>query len=129
LDDVKDLRSVLLVDSNRDTREMYAIALRAAGFRTIETEDARSGWEQAAILQPAAVITELRLGPGPDGIEFCARLKANDGTARVPIIMVTGWSRPDAHERAQRAGCFAVRVKPVTPDDLVALVVRILAGA
>jgi CheY-like chemotaxis protein len=117
---------VLLVEDDADNRKMYATALSAAGFTTIEAADAEHALLRAAAVRPAVVVTEFRLGAGLDGLELCERLKANESTRQIPVIVLTGWGHYRFKTRAASAGCTAVYVKPVTPDDLVAVVVQAL---
>src|SRR6185369_11070891 len=102
---------------------MYATAFNDAGFNVIETATAEHALRRASAMQPAIVITGLTLGPGLlDGLQLCERLRAQDATRRIPVILLTGWTHADIQTRAATAGCTSAHMKPVAPDDLIAIV-------
>ena len=76
---------VLLVDDDRDTREMYEIGLEMAGLRLATARDGREAFEQAAALAPHVVVTDLSL-PDMDGIELCERFFADARTKKSRVI-------------------------------------------
>ena len=117
-------RRILVVDDDRDTRELYAFCLRLAGVDAVVVGDGHTALREARATPPDAVITDLRL-PGIDGIELSERL-AREGT-HVPIILVTGDSSMTIRDRAKAAGIQEVVLKPCLPDELVARLAR-LAG-
>lgn len=119
---------VLLAEDDRDSREMYALALELEGFRTAQAESGPEALDRVAELAPDVVVTDLNL-PGVDGFELCARLKGNPSTSRTPILALTGCSLGDELERAQRVGCARVLVKPFPPDHLGREISRVLSLA
>jgi two-component system cell cycle response regulator DivK len=109
---------VLLVEDDREGRLMYAEWLQQAGFRVAQAHNGLQALERAIDLHPAAVVTDLHI-PGIDGYELTRRLKADERTAGIPVIAVTGYA-PFAQDpsRADRAGCDAIIPKPCLPEDL-----------
>ncbi len=82
---------------------------------------------RAATIWPAAVITDLRLGQGADGLELCEKLREDPTTQDIPVIVVTGWiADKKMRARADAAKCAAVMLKPVSPDVLVTVVRKVL---
>ncbi len=118
---------MLLVEDHVDTREMYAAALTSAGFSIVEVTNAESALARAATIRPAVVITDLRLGDGADGLELCEKLREDPATKYIPVIVVTGWTADKKlRARADAAKCAAVMLKPVSPDFLVTVVLKVL---
>ena len=109
--------SVLIVDDDQDTREMYAASLRAEGFLAREADSGEEALELAAGDQPSVVVTDLRLGGHLDGFELARRLRA-DGGGKLRIIMLSGASFGDEKSQAEDAGCDRFLVKPCLPEDL-----------
>jgi hypothetical protein len=72
------------------------------------------------------VITELQL-PLIDGVALCHILRKDRMTAEVPILVVTGESRPDKLERVVRAGANAVLAKPTASAHVVSEANRLLS--
>jgi len=73
------------------------------------------------------IVLDLRM-PGMSGAELCSRLKANEKTKSIPIVLLTG-ADPEEARRAQRAGASALVRKPFSPLDLVAVVERVAGRA
>lgn len=118
---------VLLVEDDQSGREMYATALEMGNFRVAQAHNGLQALEKARELQPDLIVTDLAI-PGIDGLELCRRLRQDERTKDIPIIGVTGYTGfvkdPD---RATRAGCDRILIKPCPPDDLQAEITRLLA--
>jgi two-component system, cell cycle response regulator DivK len=118
---------ILLAEDDEDSREMYAVSLALEGFETLEAADGAQALTRIAERVPDVVVTDLNL-PGMDGLELCARLKADRRTERVPIVALTGSALEEDVERAQRAGCARVLIKPFPPDQLGREIAQVLAA-
>jgi two-component system, cell cycle response regulator DivK len=117
---------VLVVDDNRDERDMYAKYLRARGFRVATGADG----EQALILahqsRPAAIVMDLSM-PHVDGCEATRRLKRDPLTRDIAVIACTGRVADGAAESALDAGVDAFVTKPCVPRDLLSVVRSVLS--
>ena len=109
---------ILLIDDHPDTRELYMQVLELAGFATYGAGDGFEGWEMAKRLAPDVIVTDVGL-PKMDGIELCARLKADAATSRIPILALTGFGEAAVADRARSLGIAKVLVKPCAPDLLI----------
>ncbi len=112
---------VLVVDDDADTREMYANALREAGY---EVETAETGHEAiiaARQTQPEVVLMDLTM-PVLDGWDAAQTLKSAPMTSAAWVIAVTARSERHDIDRAYAAGCDVVALKPIPPNEIVALV-------
>jgi two-component system, OmpR family, response regulator MprA len=78
---------------------------------------------------PAAVLTDLDLGPGGDGVDLISRLRAGGST--LPTIMMTGSDLEMARARLTRAGLdeIAILEKPFQFEDLIQKLIEILPEA
>jgi DNA-binding response OmpR family regulator len=110
-------RTTLLVDDDRDVREMFREALRMEGFDVRTAVDGMMALWQIDQQLPDVIVLDLDL-PGVSGVDFLKELRARPDTALLPVIVVTGtdWEVP--------TGVSALLRKPVTPDTLVDLVGR-----
>jgi DNA-binding response OmpR family regulator len=118
----------LLVDSDDDTREMYAEFLRLASCEVEQAADGRQALAMAISRQPHVVITETQL-PGIDGFDLCRLLRADGATRSTPIIVVTGDGYAGDIQRAREAGATEVLVKPCLPDVLLATAKQLLESS
>jgi DNA-binding response OmpR family regulator len=115
---------VLLVDGDARTREMYAIALTAAGFVVLHAGDGVEALRCASKSRPDVIATDVQI-PGMDGMTLMSCLQGDVRTAGIPVIVVTA-----TREVASRVGT-AVRpaaflTKPCPPGVLVAEVSRLI---
>ena len=120
--------SILLVEDDRDGRQMYAGWLTQAGFRVEQAHNGLQALERALELVPDLVVTDLNI-PGIDGFELTRRLKLDPRTSRVPVVAVTGYAAFAADPgRAQRAGCDVVLEKPCSPEHLESTIRSFIPG-
>lgn len=116
---------ILVVEDNRDLRELYAAYLMAHGFRVQVASDGYGAFVQAVDARPDLIVTDLSL-PHLDGWETMRRLRTDPRTAHIPIIVCTGHAFGGV-DRALDAGCDAYLVKPCLPEQLLAEARRLLA--
>jgi CheY-like chemotaxis protein len=115
---------VLLVQPDADSREMYAEFLRLHGLLSVPISTARDGLAAAA--KADVVVTDLLLPGDIDGIEFIRRLKGDERTKQVPVVVVTACAWTTDRARAEEAGCDLFLPMPCLPDDLLRHVRRLL---
>jgi two-component system cell cycle response regulator DivK len=118
--------ALLIVDDNRDMRELYAEYFVAKRFDVETAIDGREGAQGAVLSLPDIIVTDLSM-PHLDGWAMIRRLKADARTAHIPIIACTGQVLDASAERALDAGCDAYLVKPCLPEDLLREIRRVLA--
>jgi len=81
-------RRILVVEDETDLLDAVSFALKKDGLKPIPAENGEDALRLVEESRPDLVLLDLML-PGLDGIEVCRRLRSNDKTARIPIIMVT----------------------------------------
>jgi two-component system, cell cycle response regulator DivK len=116
---------VLLVDDYPDAREMYSEYLQFSGFDVVEATNGMEALQSALDRTPDIILMDLSL-PVMDGWEATRRLKADDRTASIPVVALTGHALAGISEGAKRAGCDAFVTKPCLPEDLVKEIRKIL---
>ena len=119
---------LVLVDDDRDTREMYCSWLEFAGFEVFSADNAESAFAYAVTHQPRVVVTDHVLKQGSTGAELCRRLKDDARTEHIPTLLMTGVSERTTAEGALDAGCAVVRLKPYLPDAMLADLKAIIKG-
>ncbi len=115
---------ILLVEDDEETRLAYRILLERAGWSVEEAGDG----EQALLMfngsLPSVAVIDISI-PGIDGWEMTRRLKLDERTRGVPVLLVTGHSLDEDRRRARDLGCAGYLVKPVPPSQLVEEVERL----
>jgi signal transduction histidine kinase/CheY-like chemotaxis protein len=114
-------RRVLLIEDNRDAREMFRMMLELAGHQVLEAEEGLSGLEMLRKVQPDIAVIDVGL-PGLDGYEVARRFRAEPGGKTVLLVALTGYGTPEARERSRLAGFDHHLTKPVDPETLQQLV-------
>ena len=120
---------ILLVDDHADSREFVAAVLSGAGLAIAEAATAREALERTSMApRPALVLLDLAL-PDISGIELIGALRAMPACAALPIVILSASVTPADRAAVAAAGCDAFLAKPVLPDHLLAVVMRVLGPA
>jgi CheY-like chemotaxis protein len=106
---------VLVVEDDANAYELIASALGSAGFLSIRARHGDEALRLAREARPVAVTLDLVL-PGVDGWEVLKRLKNDDATRQLPVVIV---SRVDNHDLGMALGAADYFVKPVDRDRLL----------
>jgi CheY-like chemotaxis protein len=120
-----DRSQVLLVDDYADAREMYTEYLEFSGFDVVQATNGIEALQRAVESSPDIILMDLSL-PVMDGWEATRRLKADERTADIPVVALTGHALAGVSEEAKRAGCDAFVTKPCLPEDLVTEIRKVL---
>ena len=115
--------TVVVVEDDRRSFDLLRVYLEATGARVVSARDGEEGLDTVRRLSPAGVILDILL-PGIDGWEVLAQLKADPGTAAIPVIVV---SMLDERGRGFMLGAAEYLVKPVSKDQLLAALYRAAA--
>jgi len=118
-------KTVLIVDDEASIREMIAIALEMAGYHYIEAADAKTAHGLIVDQRPDLIILDWML-PGTTGIDLARRLKRDDGTNEIPIIMLTAKTEEDNRIQGLEAGADDYISKPFSPREMVARLKAVL---
>jgi two-component system, cell cycle response regulator DivK len=118
---------VLVVEDDRDTRDMYAMYLDFSGIRVLTALSAERAFSLVLEHQPDIVVTDFVLQGVATGVDLCQRLKADERTAHIPTLLVTGFSRESDTEWGAAIACDDIRIKPYLPDQLVTDIREIIA--
>ena len=116
---------ILIVDDEAAIREMIAIALDLAGFECIEAEDALQAHHLVVDERPALILLDWML-PGMTGIELARRLKRDENTGEIPIIMLTARGEEDNKIQGLDAGADDYITKPFSTRELISRIKAVL---
>ncbi|CBV44300.1 phosphate regulon transcriptional regulator PhoB [Halomonas elongata] len=118
-------KTVLIVDDEAPIREMIAVALEMADYHVLEADNAQAAHAMIVDHQPDLVLLDWMM-PGTSGIELARRLKREETTAEMPIIMLTAKSEEDNKIQGLDAGADDYITKPFSPRELVARLKAVL---
>lgn len=121
-------KTVLVVDDEPAIREMILVALEMADYDCMEAADALEAHALIIDKQPDIILLDWML-PGTSGIELARRLKKDETTADIPIIMLTAKVEEDNKIRGLEVGADDYITKPFSPRELVARLKAVLRRA
>jgi PAS domain S-box-containing protein len=116
---------VLVVDDERDARELLETVLTSAGAQVESASSAAEGLSVLERFRPHVLVSDIGM-PEEDGYSLIQRVKALPGSiGAIPSIALTAYTRAQDKTRALALGFTTHIGKPVDPDDLVAAVANL----
>lgn len=122
------MTKILIVDDNRDSRELVAKILQKRGYKIIEALDGEDALQKAEQERPSLILMDISL-PKLDGYEVTRRLKSLDAFRDTPIVALTAHAMKGDREKALSAGCRDYMSKPINIRELPDRVQRYLEEA
>jgi two-component system cell cycle response regulator len=110
---------ILIVEDDPATRELMACLLQEAGHAVSGADDGAQGLQAAQSSPPDLVLCGLRL-PSLDAYAVARALKAEPGTARIPLLAVSALVQGGDRARVLAAGFDGYLCKPIEPASFVA---------
>ena len=117
--------TILIVDDEPAIRDMIGITLDLAGFNSMSAETAHQAHVAIVDSRPDLVLLDWML-PGGSGIELARRLKRDELTSTLPIIMLTAKTSEDNKVQGLDVGVDDYVTKPFSPRELVARIKAVL---
>ncbi len=118
-------KKVLVVDDEIHIVHVVAIKLRNNGFEVISAQNGAEAFELACREKPDIVVTDFQM-PVMTGAELVARLRQNEETKDVPVIMLTARSFAIEDDEKEALGISEFLSKPFSPKELLRSIEDIL---
>ncbi|MEH6471390.1 MAG: phosphate regulon transcriptional regulator PhoB [Halopseudomonas sp.] len=118
-------KRVLIVDDEAPIREMLMLALEMAGYECQDASNAQEAMLYVVDNRPDLILLDWMM-PGTSGLELARRLKKDELTAAIPIIMLTAKGDEDNKVLGLEAGADDYITKPFSPRELVARLKAVL---
>lgn len=116
---------LVLVDDEPGLREAVQAYLEDSDFTVHTASNAREGWDLVQQKLPDLVITDVMM-PQVDGYQFLKQLREDPRFKSLPVVFLTARGMTGDRIQGYEAGCDAYLPKPFDPDELVAIVNRLL---
>lgn len=120
--------SILVIEDSASVRRLIEVCLRPLGVEIRSVEDGLLGLEAATSEIPQAIVLDIGL-PGMDGWEVLSRLRADEATRRVRVLVLTAHAQPEMADRAAAKGADSFMTKPFRPEELRESVQELLSLA
>jgi len=114
-------QKVLLIDDDLEIHELVAARLNDERIELLDAHGGDEGLRLARELEPDLILLDVDM-PSPDGFEVCRRLKADQATAGIPIVFLTGASSSEEKIQGLDLGATDYVTKPFDPAELKARV-------
>jgi len=112
---------VLIIDDNKLIRQLATTLLSKKNYNVLTAENGEQGIELAQSFKPEVILLDVMM-PEVDGYEVCKRLKSNDKTKNIPIIMVTSMTESIDKIKGLELGAADYVTKPFDHGELQARV-------
>ena len=116
---------ILIVEDEPEIRDLLAFTLSREGYDTVEAETAETAIQLLDSKIPDLAIIDWML-PGMDGVDFAKRLRRDEVTAELPIIMLTARGEEADKLQSFASGIDDYITKPFSPRELLARVKALL---
>lgn len=123
--DFMPMHTILVVDDEAAIRDMLCIALEAADYNVIQAENAQQAHAAVLDRNPDLVLLDWMM-PGTSGLELLRRLKRDELTEKLPVIMLTAKAEEDSKIYGLDSGADDYISKPFSPRELVSRVKAVL---
>ena len=103
---------VLIVEDNKINMKIMRDLLGVHGYQTLEAGDGPVGMDMAQQHRPDLILMDIQL-PTMNGYDVTRKLKEQDDTKDIPIVVVTSLAMKGEKDQAREAGCDAYISKPI----------------
>ena len=121
-------KTVLVVDDSLTMRQMVAFTLTSAGYQVVEAGNGKEAvGKVTGGAKPDLVVTDLNM-PEMDGITLIKEIRKMPALKFTPILMLTTEASDDKKKAGQAAGATGWIVKPFNPEQMMAVIKKVLPG-
>jgi DNA-binding response OmpR family regulator len=120
--------TILIADDDDDIRDVIAFKLQVAGFRTLSADNGRSALNLAVERRPRMIILDVTM-PQLDGLSVCYELHSCPETSQIPVLMISGNSRPDDIDLGFANGADDYLPKPFSQREMLRRVNWLLSSS
>jgi signal transduction histidine kinase/ligand-binding sensor domain-containing protein/AraC-like DNA-binding protein/AmiR/NasT family two-component response regulator len=113
----KDAPTILIVEDNEDFRFYLKDNLRGH-YKIVEASDGREGWKKVLAEQPQLVVSDISM-PHMDGIELCRKIRSDQRTRQIPVILLTAMSGESIELESLQTGATDYISKPFNFEVLL----------
>ena len=111
-------KTVLVVDDEAHIRRLIEFTLKKGKFNVLAAVNGREAIEMATEHLPDIIIMDVVM-PEVDGVEALEKLKRDERTASIPVILLTGIGQSTKPKEVEKQGTATYLAKPFSPNRLL----------
>jgi len=116
---------IMTADDSASVRQMVAFTLKQNGYEVVEAVDGQDALSKLSVKKVDMLLTDLNM-PKLDGIGLIKGVRAGSLNKFIPIVMLTTESQDAKKAEGKTAGATGWIVKPFKPEQLLAVVKKVL---
>jgi DNA-binding response OmpR family regulator len=116
---------VIIVDDDRDTREMLQVALEVEGYEVMLAANGLRLISSLHVDQPDLILLDVMMS-WIDGFELCRSVKKNAEFSHIPVIFISGKKMPEDIRLGLEVGAVAYFTKPIDLEALIEKIVELV---
>ncbi|MFG1942170.1 response regulator transcription factor [Nonomuraea sp. NPDC048826] len=120
------LGKVLVVDDDEVIRQLIAVNLNLEGFEVVTATDGQDCLDRVLDVRPDVVTLDVMM-PLLDGWTTAERLRSDDATRHIKVVLITARAQDDDKRRGREIGVDAYLTKPFDPGELIQVVRDLVA--
>jgi DNA-binding response OmpR family regulator len=120
--------TILVIDDDPVIQKLLSVNFELEGFRVVAASDGPDGIQRATANPPALILLDVMM-PRMDGVEVVRRLKADEKTANIPVILLSAKAQSGDITSGLEAGADDYVTKPFDPLELLDKVVALVGPA
>lgn len=117
---------VVVADDDADIRELVTFKLMQAGYEIDAVSDGSQAWASISAAPPRLAVLDVMM-PGLSGLDVLRKVREDERTKAVPVILLTARSRDSDVDSGFATGATDYVIKPFSPRELVHRVSSVLA--
>ncbi len=118
---------ILVVDDDPSVLKLVQLNLEIEGYEVVTASNGREALEMVARERPALVVCDVMM-PVLNGLEVVSRLRRDEATASLPVVMLSAKAQDIDVKHGKEAGADEYVTKPFDPEELIDAVKRLIAG-
>ncbi len=109
---------VLVADDDGDIRDLVTFKLEQGGYTVEPVSDGVQAWESISAAPPRLAVLDVMM-PGLSGLDVLRKLRDDERTKDVPVILLTARSRESDVDTGYASGANEYIIKPFSPRELL----------
>ncbi|MFT4690560.1 MAG: CheY-like chemotaxis protein [Limisphaerales bacterium] len=122
------MAKILLADDETYSLRLLQMTLKKTGCEIVSSVNGQAAYDQAVAELPSLIVMDVMM-PVLDGLGALAKLKENEATREIPVIMLTAKGQTLTRTEAEESGAALFLTKPFSPTELLEEVKKFLPSA